>query len=121
MLERMPRARPRRLANIARFAGCALLVVGAAGLTAVLVWRTARGHGESQLIDLKIFRRAGHDVLHGISPYPVPTVDAMRGKPVFVWTVNEPALARTLVESGIDGIISDDPGIIPAGRSALKT
>ena len=85
MLERLPRARPHRLANIARFAGCALLVVGAAGLTAVLLWRTARGHGESQLIDLKIFRRAGHDVLHGISPYPVPTVDAMRGKPVFVY------------------------------------
>jgi hypothetical protein len=29
--------------------------------------------------------------------------------------VNEPALAITLVESGIDGIISDDPRIIPAG------
>jgi glycerophosphoryl diester phosphodiesterase len=37
------------------------------------------------------------------------------GVAVFVWTVNEPALARTLVESGIDGIISDDPRIIPAG------
>lgn len=32
---------------------------------------------------------------------------------VFAWTVNEPALARTLVETGIDGIISDDPGILP--------
>jgi hypothetical protein len=85
MLERPPRARSHRLANLARFAGCALLVVGAAGLTAVLMWRTARGHGESQLIDFKIFRRAGHDVLHGISPYPVPTVDAIRGKPVFVY------------------------------------
>jgi glycerophosphoryl diester phosphodiesterase len=34
---------------------------------------------------------------------------------VYAWTVNEPALAITLVESGIDGIISDDPRIIPAG------
>ena len=42
------------------------------------------------------------------------------GVAVFVWTVNEPALATTLVESGIDGIISDDPGIIPAGRSTSK-
>jgi glycerophosphoryl diester phosphodiesterase len=42
------------------------------------------------------------------------------GVAVFVWTVNEPALARTLVESGADGIISDDPGIIPAG-TALTT
>ncbi len=37
------------------------------------------------------------------------------GVAVFVWTVNEPALATTLVESGIDGIISDDPRIVPAG------
>jgi glycerophosphoryl diester phosphodiesterase len=37
------------------------------------------------------------------------------GVAVYVWTVNDPALARTLVESGIDGIISDDPRIIPAG------
>ena len=40
------------------------------------------------------------------------------GVAVFVWTVNEPALATTLVESGIDGIISDDPRIIPAGSSS---
>jgi glycerophosphoryl diester phosphodiesterase len=38
-----------------------------------------------------------------------------RGVAVYAWTVNESALARTLVESGIDGIISDDPRIIPAG------
>jgi glycerophosphoryl diester phosphodiesterase len=37
------------------------------------------------------------------------------GAAVYVWTVNEPALARTLVESGIDGIITDDPRIFPAG------
>jgi glycerophosphoryl diester phosphodiesterase len=34
---------------------------------------------------------------------------------VYAWTVNEPALAITLIETGIDGIISDDPRIIPAG------
>jgi glycerophosphoryl diester phosphodiesterase len=38
-----------------------------------------------------------------------------RGVAVFAWTVNEPALAITLIESGIDGIIGDDPRIIPAG------
>ena len=38
-----------------------------------------------------------------------------RGVAVYAWTVNEPALAITLVESGIDGIISDDPRLIPAG------
>jgi glycerophosphoryl diester phosphodiesterase len=34
---------------------------------------------------------------------------------VYAWTVNEPALAIILVETGIDGIITDDPRIIPAG------
>lgn len=33
------------------------------------------------------------------------------GAAVYVWTVNEPALATILVESGIDGIITDDPRI----------
>jgi glycerophosphoryl diester phosphodiesterase len=37
---------------------------------------------------------------------------------VYAWTVNEPALANTLVESGIDGIISDDPRIIPAASDS---
>jgi glycerophosphoryl diester phosphodiesterase len=34
------------------------------------------------------------------------------GCAVYVWTVNEPALATTLVASGIDGIIMDDPRIL---------
>jgi glycerophosphoryl diester phosphodiesterase len=34
------------------------------------------------------------------------------GAAVYVWTVNEPALATTLVASGIDGIIMDDPRIL---------
>ena len=34
-----------------------------------------------------------------------------RGKGVYVWTVNDAKLARTLIEMGADGIISDDPGI----------
>jgi glycerophosphoryl diester phosphodiesterase len=38
-----------------------------------------------------------------------------RGVAVYAWTVNEPALAITLVENGVDGIISDDPRIVPAG------
>jgi glycerophosphoryl diester phosphodiesterase len=39
------------------------------------------------------------------------------GVAVIVWTVNEPALATSLVESGIDAIITDDPRIVPAGIS----
>jgi glycerophosphoryl diester phosphodiesterase len=36
------------------------------------------------------------------------------GAAVYVWTVNERALATTLVETGIDGIITDDPRILAA-------
>jgi glycerophosphoryl diester phosphodiesterase len=38
------------------------------------------------------------------------------GAGVYVWTVNERALASTLVESGIDGIITDDPRILARGE-----
>jgi hypothetical protein len=85
MIEHRPRNGRPYIANVAAFAGGAVLCIGAIGLTAALLWATARGHGQTQLIDLKIFRRAGHDVLSGASPYPIPTVDAMRGKPVFVY------------------------------------
>jgi glycerophosphoryl diester phosphodiesterase len=40
------------------------------------------------------------------------------GVAVYVWTVNEPALARTLVESGVDAIITDDPRIVLPGMTA---
>lgn len=39
------------------------------------------------------------------------------GAAVYVWTVNERALARTLVASGIDGIITDDPRTVARGRT----
>jgi glycerophosphoryl diester phosphodiesterase len=34
------------------------------------------------------------------------------GVAVLVWTVNDAVLATTLVASGIDGIITDDPRIL---------
>jgi glycerophosphoryl diester phosphodiesterase len=37
-----------------------------------------------------------------------------QGAAVLAWTVNEPARANILVESGIDAIITDDPRIVPA-------
>jgi glycerophosphoryl diester phosphodiesterase len=39
------------------------------------------------------------------------------GAAVYVWTVNERALANTLVATGIDGIITDDPRILARGPS----
>ena len=45
-----------------------------------------------------------------VSPAAISVCHGL-GAAVYVWTVNDPALAKTLVESGIDGIITDDPGI----------
>jgi glycerophosphoryl diester phosphodiesterase len=39
------------------------------------------------------------------------------GAAVYVWTVNEAALAGTLAESDVDGIITDDPRIFPRGMT----
>jgi len=39
------------------------------------------------------------------------------GAAVYVWTVNDAALANALAESSIDGIITDDPRIFPRGMT----
>ncbi|MDX6486741.1 MAG: glycerophosphoryl diester phosphodiesterase [Gaiellaceae bacterium] len=39
------------------------------------------------------------------------------GVAVYVWTVNDAALAISLVATGIDGIITDDPRILPGGST----
>jgi glycerophosphoryl diester phosphodiesterase len=40
------------------------------------------------------------------------------GAAVYVWTVNERALVRALVESDVDGIITDDPRLLARGTSS---
>ena len=54
---------------------------------------------------------------HGL---PVPIAALVRtlrgsGTVTHVWTVNDPAQARQLWDAGVQGIISDDPGLILAG------
>lgn len=49
-----------------------------------------------------------------VSPAAVDVCHRL-GVAVYVWTVNEPALARTLAGMGLDGIISDDPRIFTPG------
>jgi len=46
-----------------------------------------------------------------VTPAAVAACHAL-GAAVYVWTVNEPALARTLIASDIDGIIGDDPRLL---------
>ena len=41
------------------------------------------------------------------------------GAAVYVWTVNDPVLAGTLVEMGADAIITDDPRHVPGGTTKL--
>jgi glycerophosphoryl diester phosphodiesterase len=46
-----------------------------------------------------------------VSPAAVAVCRAL-GAAIYVWTVNDPALVRTLLESDIDGIITDDPRLL---------
>jgi glycerophosphoryl diester phosphodiesterase len=39
------------------------------------------------------------------------------GVAVYVWTVNDARIAKSLVEAGIDAIITDDPRTVPGGMS----
>jgi glycerophosphoryl diester phosphodiesterase len=46
-----------------------------------------------------------------VSPAAVEACHAL-GAAVYVWTVNDPEVVRTLLETGIDGIITDDPRLL---------
>jgi len=67
-------------------------------------WLAAAGAGAATL-NHAVVTRAAVEVCHRL------------GAAVYVWTVNEPALATTLAETGIDGIITDDPRILVGGMS----
>jgi len=47
-----------------------------------------------------------------VSPAAVDVCHAL-GAAVYVWTVNDAKLVRDLLETGVDGIISDDPRLLP--------
>jgi glycerophosphoryl diester phosphodiesterase len=42
-----------------------------------------------------------------------------RGVPVLAWTANEPALVQRLAADGVDGIVSDDPGMVASTLGTL--
>ncbi len=55
---------------------------------------------------------------HGL-PVPVAALLAALRRPVHVWTVNDPAVARRLVALGVDTILSDTPGHLAAASPAI--
>lgn len=42
------------------------------------------------------------------------------GRAVHVWTINEPAIARSLWDAGASGMVSDDPGRLVAARAGAS-
>ncbi len=60
---------------------------------------------------------------HNFIPLPVSGFAAMMraaGGPTHVWTINDPARARTLWRAGINGIITDDPALMLRTRETLQ-
>ena len=53
-----------------------------------------------------------------VSPRVVATAHR-RGAPVLAWTANEPALVERLAAAGVDGIVSDDPGMVASTLGTL--
>jgi glycerophosphoryl diester phosphodiesterase len=43
-----------------------------------------------------------------------------RGAPVLAWTANDPALVERLAAAGVDGIVSDDPGLVARTLGTLS-
>jgi glycerophosphoryl diester phosphodiesterase len=83
----------------------AALAAGRLALPAQLPRRLRSVAASAVTLDHRVVSRRAIEVCHRL------------GVAVIVWTVNEPALATSLVESGIDAIITDDPQIVSAGPS----
>jgi glycerophosphoryl diester phosphodiesterase len=57
---------------------------------------------------------------HGLVTRAVVDAAHRCGAPVLAWTVNEPGLVERLDAAGIDGIISDDPGMVARTLGTLR-
>jgi glycerophosphoryl diester phosphodiesterase len=69
---------------------------------------------------LETARRLNARALH--LPVDLATDDVIRGAavPVLVWTVNDPGVADDLLARGVDGVFSDDPGLLIAELSLRR-
>ena len=81
----------------------AALAAGRAALPRRLPRLLGSAEASAATLDHRVVSRAAVDTCHRL------------GAAVLVWTVNDPGVARALAQTGVDGIITDDPGIVPAG------
>jgi glycerophosphoryl diester phosphodiesterase len=61
-----------------------------------------------------LVRRSGADAIalhHTLCSAAAVRYAHANGKPLFAWTVNDPRAVRRLAALGVDGIVSDDPGM----------
>ena len=93
-------------------------------------WKSATGLGQSEVVRLKLLPSSRVHLSGNIAQVPVrmgpvhfDTVSFLAkahglGLRVDYWVVNDPAMARRLVQLGADGIMTDDPALIlPAVRA----
>jgi glycerophosphoryl diester phosphodiesterase len=90
----------------------------------------ATGDVASLLLPSLLGRRLGPQAFQALcippvyNMIPVPVLAMARalrgsGTVIHVWTINEPAQARHLWRGGVQGIISDDPGLMLAARNGV--
>jgi glycerophosphoryl diester phosphodiesterase len=91
---------PRRLTSGA--AGC---LRAAMPLRAPLLLRAARANGLS--------------LHHAVVSPALVAAAHRRGVPVLAWTANDPGLVERLAADGVDGIVSDDPGMAASTLATL--
>jgi glycerophosphoryl diester phosphodiesterase len=95
-----------------------------------IAWGAARGDAVTLMKQVMLGRRVERMPYNALCvplsykglPLPVRRfAKAARrlGKQVHVWTVNDPAVALSLWKDGINGIISDDPGLMLKTRATL--
>ncbi|OHB79069.1 MAG: hypothetical protein A2W31_01900 [Planctomycetes bacterium RBG_16_64_10] len=75
----------------------------------------ALGQGRLQESVISYLQATGADIVawsyRDVVPADVSLVHG-RGMELYVWTVNGEAIIRSFIEMGVDGIITDDPGLV---------
>jgi len=67
---------------------------------------------------VKMCQDRGHRVL--VPEHTLVTREINAGLAVYPWTVNDPIRAQELVEFGVTGIITDDPGLMAKSLRSVK-